>query len=229
MDYVNSGGNVAVSAGPLEISAGLMSFLGSFGVYVSEQYVLTDNLVYNAADKRTDRNDVLISPASISPWLARFIDWGDSMRPILAPKSSVQRHSQTSGYVAGALGAPRTSYAAVGGGSLSDMKKFIAGPMTNVATAVQTKANSRVFVLGSAEMCSEATFAAKVRMPGTKTKMPNGNKKFCNTAIMWAFQERGVLRSSEIGHASVATQAPKNLYSIKDDMVRLREGSHLKC
>lgn len=202
--------------------ADLTSFLSSFNVFVTDGYTLRDNVMYNASEKQTNRENVLMEAQSVATWMASFIADFASLRPILAPSVAAQRISATSGYAKSALAAPRTSFSVTEGGSLSDMKKVIAGSLSSVVTAVQTKKNSRIVVMGSSEMCSDSTFTAKVRVPGTKTKMPNGNHKFCEAAFKWALQEVGVLRSSEIRHANPVTQAPKALYSINDEMVRSR-------
>ena len=219
IDYVNSGGNVIVTSS-LNNDAALTTFLNTFNVFAADKYLLQDNIKYNAADKQTDRANVLLQADSVAPWMTPFIEDFASLRPILAPSSAAMRYSTTSGYVSSALGAPRTSFSVTAGSSLSDMKKVIAGPQASVVAAVQTKKNSRILVMGTDALCSNATFETKVRVPGTKTKMPNGNGKFCEAAFKWAFQEVGVLRSSEIRHVHSGTQAPKAMYSINDEMVR---------
>ena len=75
-------------------------------------------------------------------------------------------------------------------------------------------------VIGTQVLCTDKTFEKKVRLPGSKTKMPNGNKRFCDNMLKWAFQEIGVLHATDLEHVNVSTNSTKSLYSIKDDMVR---------
>lgn len=218
-----------MSCGPLA-APDLVPFLKMLSVKVAREYSLGDNVQFNVADKQTDRKNVLVMPDSLSNWTSSFITDKNTLKPLLVINASVQYPSK-SGYVSSMLSAPRTSYAhkAEFGYKLSQQKKILAGPDFSVVTAVQTKKNSRIIVMGTAEMCKENTLNSKIRVPGTKTKMKNGNKDLCEAAFKWAFQEVGVLRATDITHYYEGTNVTKSMYSIKDELVSCKSQNEFFC
>jgi oligosaccharyltransferase complex subunit beta len=86
------------------------------------------------------------------------------------------------------------------------------GPQLVLAAAMQTRKNARSFVIASTKIFSDEYF---------RGKPSNGNRDFAKNAVLWTFQERGVVRVSNFTHARLEEDAVPmhNTYKINDTVM----------
>jgi len=95
----------------------------------------------------------------------------------------------------------------------------VVGRKTSLVTALQARNNARVIFSGSIEMFGDKFFTAKAHKHGSKEFFPSGNAKFCEEITLWAFQERGILRYSNITHHKVGETHESETYTVNDEIV----------
>jgi oligosaccharyltransferase complex subunit beta len=98
----------------------------------------------------------------------------------------------------------------------------IAGRKISLVSALQARNNARVTFSGSLELFSDAFFnlpVQKYAADGSSKKFEkSGNEAFAKNVAEWTFQERGVLRASNVRHHRVnETDAPA-MYTINEDI-----------
>lgn len=107
-------------------------------------------------------------------------------------------------------------------GELVDEYPQTVGRDTLLVTAVQARNNARVVFGGSLDMFSNEYFAASVTIGSGKNKKTydkSGNEDFCRELSKWNFQERGLLRATQLKHKKQSSNEwQPSAYRIKDDI-----------
>jgi len=114
------------------------------------------------------------------------------------------------------------NYAVLTGASTAYSRKAsgvatkLMGKKVGLVSSLQARNNARVTFSGSLEMFSDKFFNTKFE----KTQV--GNKEFSENLISWTFQERGILRSSNLSIKKISTEsnstvAPE-IFTIKDEV-----------
>lgn len=98
----------------------------------------------------------------------------------------------------------------------------VAGRKISLVTALQARNSARVTFSGSLELFSDNFFnhpVQKYTADGSAKKFDkSGNEAFAKNVAEWTFQERGILRTSNVRHHRVnETEAP-SMYTIKEDI-----------
>lgn len=98
----------------------------------------------------------------------------------------------------------------------------VAGKKISLVSALQARNNARVTISGSLELFSDSFFNHPVQKhsaDGSSKKFDrSGNEVFAKNVAEWTFQERGILRTSNVKHHRVnETDAPA-MYTIKEDV-----------
>lgn len=119
-----------------------------------------------------------------------------------------------------ALGGSPTAYCGKPGAAVTDAK--LAGPGMGLVALAQMRNNARVAVAGSLFMFSDAAFQAEATTRESQALGRVSNEAFCTAISKWAFQERGVLRASQLSHRVVAGAHPGAVrperYRVNDDV-----------
>lgn len=118
------------------------------------------------------------------------------------------------------LSASSTAYSHAPNKAISEIS--LAGRKISLVSALQARNNARVTFSGSLELFSDAFFnhaVQKYSVDGSAKKhAKSGNEIFAKNVAEWTFQERGVLRTSNVRHHRVnETEAPA-MYTIRDDI-----------
>jgi len=94
-----------------------------------------------------------------------------------------------------------------------------AGKDTLLVTAIQARNNARVVFSGSLELFSNKLFNSPVEQVGGKRQERSGNEDFCRELSLWTFQQRGLVRASQLTHNLVGSKDlnPK-AYRVKDNI-----------
>lgn len=94
------------------------------------------------------------------------------------------------------------------------------GSNTMLITAIQARNNARVVFAGSLDFFSDAYFKSGVQRSGVgATKYEkSGNEVLSNALSMWAFQEKGVLRTGKVVHHKVGETTAPDAYTILDNV-----------
>jgi len=92
------------------------------------------------------------------------------------------------------------------------------GTETVLISGLQARNNARVILSGSSKMFSNAFYSADVAVSGDKQNSVNVNQKLTEELLMWAFKERGVLRSTNVKHHKVGEDVAPYMYRIKDEV-----------
>jgi oligosaccharyltransferase complex subunit beta len=84
------------------------------------------------------------------------------------------------------------------------------GPQLVLAAAMQTRKNARSFVCASIDLFSDKYFNSQ-----------RSNRDFARNAVLWTFQERGVVKVSNFTHARLGEVSPPmhNTYKINDTVL----------
>ena len=85
----------------------------------------------------------------------------------------------------------------------------LVGGKSSLVTAFQTKNGARVVWSGSLDLFSDA-----------RMNEQSGNQDFVRDVSSWVFQEEGVLRIDQVGHAKVGESEARDEYRIEDELVR---------
>lgn len=96
----------------------------------------------------------------------------------------------------------------------------LAGPAIALVALVQQRNNARVAVAGSIDMFSDAAFAAEATDRHNKNLGRVANEAFASAISKWAFQERGVLRASNLSHRVVSGAHPG---AVKPERYRIND------
>ncbi|BFZ53118.1 oligosaccharyl transferase glycoprotein complex, beta subunit [Savitreella phatthalungensis] len=92
---------------------------------------------------------------------------------------------------------------------------WVAGVQAFLVSGLQARNNARVVVAGSVELFSDAAFDASTSAGKT------GNRAFARDVAQWCFQERGVIRATDLRH-SLANQSASDIlpttYRVKNDV-----------
>lgn len=119
-----------------------------------------------------------------------------------------------------ALAGSPTAYAGKPGAAQTDAK--LAGDNLGLVALVQMRNNARVVVAGSVDMFSNAAFQAEATSGAGQGLGRASNEVFCTAISKWGFQERGVLRASNLSHRVLAGAEPGAVrperYCINDDV-----------
>jgi len=99
----------------------------------------------------------------------------------------------------------------------------VAGTRTSLVTILNARNNARVVFSGSLEMFSDKLFNSPVQKYSADNKSQrfdrSGNEQFATKLAQWTFQERGILRVSNVQHHRVGETAAPETYTIKEDVV----------
>ncbi|EFA76557.1 dolichyl-diphosphooligosaccharide-protein glycotransferase [Heterostelium album PN500] len=87
------------------------------------------------------------------------------------------------------------------------------GKRVGLVSSLQARNSARVTFSGSLELFSDNFFNAKVN-----GNQPSGNQKFVENLVSWTFQERGILRTSNL-QISKGNDTNPTLFTVKDDIV----------
>jgi len=95
------------------------------------------------------------------------------------------------------------------------------GHNTVLVAALQARNNARVVIAGSLEMFSDEFFGYDVRSKGKVLAARSGNEVFATELAKWVFQERGLLRASNVHYAVKGTSGNDKPSSVrvKDTLV----------
>jgi len=120
------------------------------------------------------------------------------------------------------LTASETAFSAVPGTKVVDFPQS-AGVDTLLITALQARNNARVVFSGSLDLFSDKFFSSPVQTfsaDGTAKRYPkSGNEDLASELSQWNFQERGLLRASNLTHKQVgATQLNPLTYRVNDQI-----------
>ncbi|KAL8272350.1 hypothetical protein Esti_003640 [Eimeria stiedai] len=86
-----------------------------------------------------------------------------------------------------------------------------------LASALQTRNNSRVLLLSGPASCSTA-FTSLKTVPFATYDLRVVNRRFCEEAVGWALNRRGVLRWSNVKHHKVGDTKNSSLYTLGTDL-----------
>jgi len=152
-----------------------------------------------------------------------MVDSAIVLGPVEAPvlfRGIGQDIEEDSALLFSVLSASSTAYSHRSNEAVKDL--HVAGRKISLVSALQARNNARVVFSGSAEMFSDRFFKSSVQKWTTdgkaKSHDKSGNEKFCSRLVQWAFQERGILRASNVQHHRVGETVAPYSYTIKDDI-----------
>jgi len=98
----------------------------------------------------------------------------------------------------------------------------VAGSKTCLISSLQARNNARVVFSGSLEFFSDEYFnsaAQKFSVDGKAQKYAkSGNQDFATQVVQWLFQERGILRASNVRHHRAGEKESPYTYTIKENI-----------
>lgn len=114
------------------------------------------------------------------------------------------------------LSASSSAYSNLADKPISELS--LAGKKISLVSALQARNNARVTISGSLELFSNNFFAHSVQTGSSKKFEKSGNEIFAKNVAEWTFQERGILRTSNVKHHRVNETDAPSMYTIKDDI-----------
>jgi len=100
-----------------------------------------------------------------------------------------------------------------GSGNMEE-QPYVAGTDIVLVGGLQALNNARFTVAGSLDMFTDAFIDSKAN------GVQSGNGEFVRDVVAWTFQERGVLRIKSVSHHKDGETVQRNLYRVKDHIVR---------
>jgi len=217
LDFVDEGHNVLLVGGT-EMGKLLRDVSSDCNVEFDEDGTsVIDHFNFDTSDVDNDHTLLVVDPSHIAPSRIIF------EKPIEAPilfKGIGQDIEEDSALLFSLLSASSTSYSFAPNKEIDEL--HVAGKLTSLVTALQARNNARVIFAGSLELFSDKFFNSPVQKftsSGTEKKYErSGNEQFTKQIVQWLFQERGILRASNVTHHRVGEKEAPSTYTIKDDL-----------
>jgi len=93
-----------------------------------------------------------------------------------------------------------------------------AGTNTLLVTALQARNNARAVFSGSLDLFSNEFFKSSVAVSGDKKYAKSGNEELATELAKWVFQERGLLRATNLTHHNQNNIPNPLSYRVTDDV-----------
>ncbi|KAH9252799.1 hypothetical protein BSLG_006599 [Batrachochytrium salamandrivorans] len=211
IDYVNAGGNIVLAASS-QLSAAVRDFAYEFSIdYDEARTAVYDH--FNSLDGNpsnifssafTKSSQFVVSETTRNGAPIVFNGVGHRVTgknlltvPVLTASSSAYSYETT------------------------DKTSLLGGPLlgeaVTLASVFQARNNARVAFVGSVDLFSDEYFEAKVTFMNDTVK--SGNEAFVSDLTQWAFQEKSVLKITDVKHHRAGETSQHGIYRIKDKMV----------
>ncbi|KAJ1344327.1 hypothetical protein BSLG_001137 [Batrachochytrium salamandrivorans] len=210
IDYVNAGGNIVLAASS-QLSAAVRDFAYEFSIdYDEARTAVYDH--FNSLDGNpsnifssafTKSSQFVVSETTRNGAPIVFNGVGHRVTgknlltvPVLTASSSAYSYETT------------------------DKTSLLGGPLlgeaVTLASVFQARNNARVAFVGSVYLFSDEYFEAKVTFMNDTVK--SGNEVFVSDLTQWAFQEKSVLKITDVKHHRAGETSQHGIYRIKDKM-----------
>jgi len=222
LSFIDAGNNVILAASS-SLSDSVREIASQCNVEFDEEdsYVI-DHTHYDASDRDGDHTLIVASqydPAATSVIVGT--DKVSELAPVLF-RGVGQDIEEDSPVVYSILSGYPTTYSHTLLEPIEDTV-HVAGTKTSLVTLLYARNDARVAIAGSLEMFSDKFFNSPVQMwtPDNKGKKfdRSGNEVFTSKLAQWVFQERGILRVTNIKHHRVGETTPPETYTIKEDII----------
>jgi len=212
LEFIDEGGNVL-----LAVDEGVSASLRDIATQAGIDLALPKDKVLDHFNKHGSDDASVILTNDITPSTGIF--GADGVQAPVIFSGIGASLSWESELAFPALRAASTAYSANPSSGLDKSAPLLAGSHLSLVSLMQARNNARLAVLGSLEMCSDASFSAPVEFQGQKFAK-SGNEAFCTGVSRWATRQRGILKVEAFHHntQSSAAAANSSLYTIKDDV-----------
>ncbi|KAM9979739.1 hypothetical protein ACTFIZ_006008 [Dictyostelium cf. discoideum] len=200
------GGNNVLFAGSNVISENIRDIAAECGMEIEEDKTLIfDHFNY---DKSQSDHSVLVADQFIedSPIILQGLN-----KPILFKGIGHKIRNNPLNYAI--LTGSSTSFSAK---AVSGVSTKLMGKSCGLVSSLQARNNARVTFSGSLDLFSDKSFNSKI------DNNESGNKEFVERLVSWTFQERGILRASELELVKISTESNStvapDVFTIKDEV-----------
>jgi oligosaccharyltransferase complex subunit beta len=218
--FIDSGRDIFLSINS-SVSEELRELSQECGIDIdAPNHTVIDHFYYDGKLGSFDHSTLIAGGIiDAKPLLTTPFTSSSQLGPLIFPKGigmSVSIESETAFLAAWASPAAYTALTTASTGN--DFR--LAGISLGLVAVVQTKNNARVAVVGSIDMCSDAMYGATATAIDGKTALgAAANAAFCTGLSEWTFNERGVLKSSNMNHHLVGKTDPEASYRINDQVI----------
>jgi len=214
LEFIDEGHNVLVVGGS-EIGKPLRDIASDSNVEFDEEGTFViDHFNFETSD---EGQHTLLAVDSANVVSAKTI----FEKPIEAPilfRGIGQDIEEDSALLFSVLSGSSTAYSHVPEEKIEGL--HVAGKKTSLVSALQARNNARVVFAGSIELFSDKFFNAPVQKYTTegnaKKYEKSGNEQFVKQLVQWLFQERGILRATNVQHHRVGEKDTPFTYTIKE-------------
>ncbi|EGC29437.1 hypothetical protein DICPUDRAFT_158975 [Dictyostelium purpureum] len=205
LNFIDGGNNVLI-AGSNKISETIRDIAQECGMDIEEDNTLVyDHFNY---DKSQPDHSLLVADQFIqdSPIILQGLD-----KPVIYKGIGHKIRSNPLNFAV--LTGSSTAYS---GKKTNGASTKLMGKSCGLVSSLQARNNARVTFSGSIELFTDKSFGT------TLEKNQSGNKEFVENLVSWTFQERGILRSSQLELVKISTESNStvapDVFTIKDEV-----------
>ncbi|KAL0485963.1 oligosaccharyl transferase 48 kDa subunit [Acrasis kona] len=202
----NNAGNVFVVAGSSGLSKPLREFATENGVgFDDEGTSVIDHFNYDVNLDTSFRHTVVACNQVSQLPSSRVIRDAQKFvtKPILYSGLAISLDRHRNKLLLPILTGSSTSYSFDADQSGTNAEPSIRGRNTVLVGALQARNGARITFVGGSEVLSDKYFSSQVQ----STQSSSGNEDFSNELISWSFQDRCVIRHSNVSHHLVVPSA----------------------
>jgi len=211
LEFIDSGRNVLLAGSP-SLADPTREIASECNVeFADEETFVIDHFNYDASDIGAHTLVVADNFVNDAPAIVSGIS-----APVLF-RGIAQDIEENSELLFALLSGSTTAYADNPGSAVEDL--HVAGQRTVLFSVLQARNNARVGFSGSLELFSDKLINAAVQKHGdAKKHEKSGNLQFVQQVTQWVFQERGILRATNVNHHRVGETETPATYTIKENV-----------
>jgi len=217
LEFIDNGGNVMIGLNQ-KSSDIIKKFVDRCGIEIhSSNSMVLDHFNYDI--KKGDIfNDVIITD-NICEYTGVIPKDNDIKYPILykGVGLSLKKHNHLGFSI---LSGNINTFSIKNDGGPPEKNIISSGNELSLISALQTRVNSRITIIGSNIMLTNEYFNTKIYSNNGKIYDKTGNKEFINYVSKWTFCEVSILKADNIKHYKLNDNTINpNRYRIKDDVL----------